>query len=281
VSDESFELPSHFGLLCEALDRLLGPIWGDWDGLRNGHVHVVRHEAATFEAYRGAVMAQMRDLTEIVGTLERVCNELLRDALHGNPNITPEQVSLAAKRYADLVRQMLKVRTKLTAISPPEGWGEMHAGLLAAVDEQMQVARGLHEDLLRIQAQPAGAVDSDGVERVRMAFGGPALDRLSPLWKETLERTQGRSGPTCAVVTACFGDEDAPEVVRMREWREAALRPSRVGRAICRAYTAVSPTVATLFKLSPVLAAAGRMGVRGFLAWHCPVVPGNDDTKVG
>ena len=276
MNKKPVELPHQFGMLCEMFDDVLGPVWTDWDGIRRGHVHVPRREVATSDAYRDAIQNQMRELPDIIGTLGTVCRELIREAMRGDSGVGEEQVSLAVKRYADLVKHMLRVRVKVTAISPPDGWAEMHAGLLAAIDEQLEVARGLHEDLHRIQADPGAAVSPDGALRVHMTFGGPALDRLSPLLNESIERTRRPSGPTCAVVTACYGDEEAPEVVGMRRWREAVLRPSHAGRLVCRAYAAVSPTVAVLFRRSPSLATVGRAAVRCFLAWSGGAAPEMD-----
>lgn len=48
----------------------------------------------------------------------------------------------------------------------------------------------------------------------------------------------------CFVATACYGDEDAPEVVRLRRYRDEVLSHSVAGRALIRTYYRLSPPVA-------------------------------------
>jgi len=48
----------------------------------------------------------------------------------------------------------------------------------------------------------------------------------------------------CFVATACYGDEDAPEVVRLRRYRDEVLSGSVAGRAFIRAYYRLSPPLA-------------------------------------
>ena len=83
--DGPLELPPQFAMLCDTLNKLAAPVWAEWDGLQRGHVHVARREVATFEAYRSAITTQVRELSDVVGTLGTVCNELVREALRGDP----------------------------------------------------------------------------------------------------------------------------------------------------------------------------------------------------
>lgn len=49
----------------------------------------------------------------------------------------------------------------------------------------------------------------------------------------------------CFVATACYGDEDAPEVVRFRKYRDEVLIHAPAGRAFIHIYYALSPALAS------------------------------------
>lgn len=49
----------------------------------------------------------------------------------------------------------------------------------------------------------------------------------------------------CFVATACYGDEDAPEVVQFRKYRDEVLIQAPAGRAFIRIYYALSPALAS------------------------------------
>ncbi len=65
--------------------------------------------------------------------------------------------------------------------------------------------------------------------------------------EETAEPTKKMR--SCYIATAVYGDIDAPEVRRLRRWRDERLNTSRFGRRICAFYYSVSPKLAE--KLTP------------------------------
>jgi hypothetical protein len=52
----------------------------------------------------------------------------------------------------------------------------------------------------------------------------------------------------CYVATAVYGDVDAWQVVKLREYRDNVLRKTKRGRAFIYTYYLVSPHLVTLFK---------------------------------
>jgi hypothetical protein len=60
--------------------------------------------------------------------------------------------------------------------------------------------------------------------------------------EETAEPTKKMRA--CYIATAVYGDADAPEVRRLRRWRDERLNTTRLGRRICAFYYAVSPKLA-------------------------------------
>jgi len=62
----------------------------------------------------------------------------------------------------------------------------------------------------------------------------------------------------CFVATAAYGDPDAPEVERLRRFRDERLLTNAVGTAFVRAYYKMSPPVARLIARHPSLRTAVR-----------------------
>ncbi|MDR0326129.1 MAG: hypothetical protein LBI19_08570 [Oscillospiraceae bacterium] len=52
---------------------------------------------------------------------------------------------------------------------------------------------------------------------------------------------------SCYIATAVYGDIDAPQVHRLRRFRDESLNQSRLGRRLCTLYYAVSPRLARRF----------------------------------
>ncbi len=65
--------------------------------------------------------------------------------------------------------------------------------------------------------------------------------------EETAEPTKKMR--SCYIATAVYGDIDAPEVRRLRRWRDERLNTFRLGRRLCMFYYSVSPKLAD--RLSP------------------------------
>lgn len=62
----------------------------------------------------------------------------------------------------------------------------------------------------------------------------------------------------CFIATASFGSPFAPEVVALREFRDAVLVHTRGGRVFIRFYYAIAPPIASLISSSRVLRRASR-----------------------
>jgi len=71
----------------------------------------------------------------------------------------------------------------------------------------------------------------------------------------------------CFIATAACGTASAEAVVTLRRFREAALRPTPMGRAFIRCYERVAPPVSEAVAASRVLQVAVRHGVVSPAAW--------------
>ena len=75
-------------------------------------------------------------------------------------------------------------------------------------------------------------------------------------------RIESKSGATCFVATAAYGDWRHPDVEFLRWYRDHVLRKSRPGRAFARCYWIIGPHMAKLVAPHPKV----RGAVRGALA---------------
>ena len=77
----------------------------------------------------------------------------------------------------------------------------------------------------------------------------PSLDEQL----EALLRALGRffREGKCFIATAAFGSELEPEVVRLRRWRDRALRPHLAGRILMVLYALLSPPIAHMIERRP------------------------------
>ena len=74
-------------------------------------------------------------------------------------------------------------------------------------------------------------------------------------------RIESKSGTTCFVATAAYGDPDHPDVVFLRAFRDGTLKASAPGRAFIAFYWKVGPVLAKPLLRWPAL----RRGARGAL----------------
>ena len=80
-------------------------------------------------------------------------------------------------------------------------------------------------------------------------------------------------GLKCVIASAAFG-QDSPEVEALEMLRDRLLWPTRVGRALVRAYYRISPSVARIVARSGVLASLTRTALRP-LIWISRRVEGD------
>lgn len=71
----------------------------------------------------------------------------------------------------------------------------------------------------------------------------------------------------CYVATAAHGDLDAPEVVLLRRYRDARLRPRRLGRLFIAVYYTIGPVAAAGITAVPVLRRAARRALAPAVWW--------------
>jgi hypothetical protein len=72
---------------------------------------------------------------------------------------------------------------------------------------------------------------------------------------------ESRTGGSCFIATAAFGDYSAPEVVFLSTFRDESLSQSVFGRSFIRAYYVISPSFAAIIVKSNFL----RLVVRKLL----------------
>jgi hypothetical protein len=101
--------------------------------------------------------------------------------------------------------------------------------------------------------------------RRMLAFGQARCDGKVELSESELGKLS-RKG-RCFVATAACGTEWAPDVVALRRFREAILRPTGWGRTAIGAYEALSPPVAAWLERSPAARAAVRLLLVRPCAW--------------
>jgi hypothetical protein len=92
----------------------------------------------------------------------------------------------------------------------------------------------------------------------RMTAGMAASAREGTRAHEEFERRAGRPDRRCFVASWALGPDD-PVTESLREWRDSALMPTARGRALVRAYYALSPMLVGLFSPIP--------GARRACAW--------------
>lgn len=78
-------------------------------------------------------------------------------------------------------------------------------------------------------------------------------------------RIESKSGATCFVATAAYGDWRHPDVEFLRWYRDNVLFSSRGGRAFTRTYWVVGPHLARLVAPHPRIRAAARAVLSGLV----------------
>jgi hypothetical protein len=84
-------------------------------------------------------------------------------------------------------------------------------------------------------------------------------------------RIESKSGTTCFVATAAYGDPDHPDVVFLRAFRDGQLQASAAGRAFIALYWKVGPALAKPVSRSSLL----RRGTRMAIEWIVQILRRN------
>ena len=85
-----------------------------------------------------------------------------------------------------------------------------------------------------------------------------AVTSLDGEGEEGAKRARGLQSRACFIATAAYGDANAPEVERLRRFRDRQLLTNRPGTAFVRFYYRFSPPLARLIARKPRLRAAVR-----------------------
>lgn len=80
-------------------------------------------------------------------------------------------------------------------------------------------------------------------------------------------RIESKSGATCFVATAAYGDWQHPDVEFLRWYRDNVLMCSGIGRTFTRFYWKVGPRLAVVVKPSPFLRKTVRAGLGKLVAY--------------
>lgn len=129
-----------------------------------------------------------------------------------------------------------------------------------------------------VEGQPATDIEvaSDGTSITFRVPFIPTEGTIGPLVPVMIQNPGGSSGTammelvssaglvtasSCFLATATFGDADAPEVELLRRWRDEHLAPNPLGRALVRAYYAVSPPLAEALSESRAARGAARLAL--------------------
>jgi hypothetical protein len=76
-------------------------------------------------------------------------------------------------------------------------------------------------------------------------------------------RIESRSGTTCFVATAAYGDPDHPDVVFLRTFRDSKLKANAAGRVFIAFYWKVGPVAAKIVSRFPILRRGTRRTIEG------------------
>ena len=184
------------------------------------------------EDRRVPVRPGARQDIQLHGSGESVGNQLIKDAIS---NLTDEQrAAVSARAAEEAVR--LEVKRAEQAMDYVEGRKHLEDHIEAF-------------DMLQ----------KDG----RLTRHSLKSDIKTGAGKMTVE---SKSGATCFVATAAFGDVDDPTVVWLRSFRDRRLMPHRPGRAFVKLYWRIGPPMAEVVRNSRPLQAASRKLLSGLVA---------------
>lgn len=74
-------------------------------------------------------------------------------------------------------------------------------------------------------------------------------------------KIESKSGATCFVASAAYGDPNHPDVMFLRHYRDTKLKSSVTGRAFIAFYWKLGPVLARLVSSSPVLQRISRSAI--------------------
>ena len=72
-------------------------------------------------------------------------------------------------------------------------------------------------------------------------------------WRASVDGTRLKKSGDCFIATACYQDQNAPEILVLREWRDVVLSRHTAGRAFIYVYYRIGPYLAYGLKRHPAL----------------------------
>jgi hypothetical protein len=106
---------------------------------------------------------------------------------------------------------------------------------------------------------------AQGPWRPPIVEGNEACTRDYEHWKKTGRHLDDWGREKCFVATAVYGSYDAPEVMKLRQFRDEVLRKTSTGRTFITWYYRYGPYLARVVKHSSVLTHFSRACLDGFI----------------
>ncbi|OLB54609.1 MAG: hypothetical protein AUI03_09420 [Nitrospirae bacterium 13_2_20CM_2_62_8] len=109
--------------------------------------------------------------------------------------------------------------------------------------------------------------DLNGDGKRDLAVANVNADTVSVLINTTPPMGGGGDGGGCFIATAAFGSSLAPQVMRLREFRDRYLLPNPAGRGVVSLYYTLSPPLADVIARSDPLRAVVRVALVPLIGW--------------
>lgn len=260
--DDQVRLPPNLDLLCRRLNKNLDPVWKELSGIQSGQVHIGQKKIVQEQAYKTNMANSFNEVLDILEIWSLVVTEAANSALSHDSDASAEEVAAVADRLADPIKHILRLRKSLTKLVPPSEVSHAHSLLIDGLDELLQNGKDMHDTLIKAKSDPMHFVseDEDREAVLDVRLDAPTYLEGYKLFQSYIDGPEESS--SCAVVTACYGNPNAVEVVTLREWRDNELAGYLFGDFLIRLYALTSPPVAALFRYSSYLSKIGRLFVK-------------------
>jgi ribonuclease HI len=191
--------------------------------------------------------------------------DAIKSALFAMKDKNYEQALVSYLSYIKILEDSFSTpRSALTAkVFEEKGKPEELTTYIFALWDLIEIYdRGQHEQQAEISAEFAKLVKGTAMNKTMARKARiAARDAKNPALYKQLNKELG-GGRSCFIATAVFGNTFAPEVLRLREFRDQVLETSVMGRIFIRAYYIASPSLSILIQRSPILAEALRPTLR-------------------